>query len=115
MVERVLALAKSLGPVSGGEETLLENLCREACRRLDGRLREGVTAEQCADAYVTAAAWLALAGLNGSGGTGVSRFSAGDLTIEKDGGAQGGLEARAWDLMRPYLRDDGFVFRRVRG
>lgn len=117
MVERVLELAKSLRPVSGGEETLLEMLCRAACQRLDSRLREGVTADDCADAYVTAAVWLALAGLSESGASnGISRFSAGDVTIEKSGGnAQSGLESQAWELMCPYLRDDDFVFRGVQG
>lgn len=116
MVERVLELAKGLRPVSGSEEAALELLCRAACRRLDGRLREGVAAEDCADAYVTAAVWLALAGLNGSGASGgVSRFSAGDVTIQKDSGSADGLEKQAWALMEPYLKDDGFVFRGVRG
>lgn len=114
MVEQVLELAKGLRPVSGSQEVMLERLCRAACQRLDRRLREGVTADDCADAYVTAAAWLALAGLDGAGSGTVSRFSAGDLTIEKDGGGQDGLEKRAWDLMRPYVKDD-FVFRGVRG
>lgn len=116
MVEQVLEMAKGLRPVSGGEEALLEALCREACRRLDSRLRSGVSAEDCADAYVVAAAWLALAGLRESGGAGgISRFSAGDVTIEKSGGASEGLESRAWALMRPYLLDEDFVFRGVRG
>lgn len=112
MLERVMETAKGLREVSGGEEAFLELLCRTACRRLDSRLRPGVTAQDCPEAYVTAAVWLALDGLDGGSG-GISRFSAGDVTIEKDGGAQGTLEQRAWALMGPYLRDDGFVFRRV--
>jgi hypothetical protein len=114
MEERVIELAKSLRGVSGGQEELLERLCRAACQRLDRRLREGVTAEDCADAYVTAAVWLALAGLSGQSG-GVSRFSAGDLTVEKSSGEASDMEKRAWRLMAPYVRDDDFVFRGVRG
>jgi hypothetical protein len=113
MEERVIELAKSLRGVSGGQEELLERLCRAACQRLDRRLREGVTAEDCADAYVTAAVWLALAGLNAQSGGAVSRFSAGDVTVEKSGAGE--LENRAWRLMAPYVKDGDFVFRGVRG
>jgi hypothetical protein len=112
MEERVIELAKNLRAVSGGEEELLENLCRAACQRLDRRLRDGVTAEDCADAYVTAAVWLALAGLESQSGS-VSRFSAGDVTVEKSGAGE--LENRAWRLMAPYVKDGDFVFRGVRG
>lgn len=112
MLERVMETVRGLREVSGGEEAFLELMCRAACRRLDGRLRPGVTAEDCPEVYVTAAVWLALDGLDGGNG-GIGRFSAGDVTIEKDAGARGELEKRAWALMRPYLKDDGFAFRRV--
>lgn len=114
MEEEVLALAKSLGKVRDGETEALETLCREACRTLERKLRRGVTAEDCADAYRLAAAWLALAALEGSR-SGVQRFSAGDLTIEKSGGEGAALETQAWALMRPYIRDEKFVFRGVPG
>jgi hypothetical protein len=114
MEERVIELAKSLRGLSGGEEELLERLCRAACLRLDSRLRDGVTAGDCADAYVTAAVWLALAGLSAQSGR-VSRFSAGDLTVEKGAGTASELEQQAWKLMAPYVRDEDFVFRGVRG
>lgn len=113
MEDEVLALAKSLGQIGEKETQVLGTLCGEACRTLDRRLLPGVTAENCADAYKLAAAWLALAALEESRG-GVRRFSAGDLTIEKDSGGKA-LENRAWALMRPYVRDDDFVFRGVRG
>lgn len=116
MLERVLELAKSLHPVTGGQEVLLENLCRIACQRLDSRLREDAAEEEYADAYVTAAVWLALDGMNaGSQADGVKKFSAGDLTIETGSGSSQGLSDRAWELMRPYLKDSQFVFRGVRG
>ncbi len=113
MEDEVLALAKSLGQIGEKETQVLGTLCGEACRTLNRRLLPGVTAENCADAYKLAAAWLALAALEESRG-GVRRFSAGDLTIEKDSGGKA-LENRAWALMRPYVRDDDFVFRGVRG
>lgn len=116
MVEQVLELAKSLADLREEEEPLLERLCRAACQRLDGRLKEGLSAEDCADAYLTAAVWLALGGMTGGTASGeVKKFSAGDLTIERETGGADKLEERAWALMRPYLRDDEFVFRGVRG
>ena len=114
MEDEVLALAKSLGQIGEKEAQVLGTLCGEASRTLDRRLRGGVRPEDCADAYRLAAAWLALAALEESRG-GVRRFSAGDLTIEKDSGGGKTLESRAWALMRPYVRDDDFVFRGVRG
>lgn len=115
MEERALALAKQLGRVSADEETALETLCREACRKLERRLRPGVTVEKCGDALALAAAWMGLAGLLGGRTGQVRRFSAGDLTVEKDGGGAETLEQRARALMRPYVRDEDFVFRGVRG
>lgn len=116
MLERVLEIAKELYPVSGGEEKLLENLCRVACGRLDARLRADAEREAYADAYVTAAVWLVMDGMGaGTGGESVKRFSAGDLTIERGETESGGLASRAWALMEPYLKDEGFVFRGVRG
>lgn len=113
MLERILELAESLHPVSGGERTALEALCGAACRKIDGRLKRGVTAEDCGEAYVTAAAWLALAGLEESGQ--VRRFSAGDLAVEMAEGTGKSLEDRAWALLDGYIRDTEFVFRGVRG
>jgi len=116
VLERVLELAKSLYPVSGGQETLLEQLCRAACGQLDSQLREDLVEEEYADAYVTAAVWMALDGMAAAGQTGgVKKFSAGDLTVETDGGGSQGLTDRAWELMHPYLKDSGFVFKGVRG
>ena len=116
MVEQVLELAKSLASVGEAEAPLLECLCRAACRRLDVRLKEGVAAEDCADTYLVAAAWLALASLEGGTAEGgVKKFSAGDLTVEQDPARGDKLEAKAWALMEPYLKDDGFVFRGIPG
>lgn len=116
MLEQVLELAKSLYPVTGGQEILLESLCRAACQRLDSRLREDAAIEEYADAYVAAAVWLVLDGMNaGSQADGVKKFSAGDLTIETGSGDSQVLSDKAWELMRPYLKDSEFVFRGVRG
>ena len=102
---------------AGQDETVLRMLCESACRTLDSRLKAGLTAEDCGGAYPLAAAWLALDWLRGSQGMeSVTYLSAGDLTVRREGGGDdGSLSRRAMELMSPYLRDDGFVFRGVRG
>ena len=102
---------------TGQDETVLRTLCGNACDMLDRRLKDGLTAEDCGEAYPLAAAWIALDWLrSGQGLDGVTYLSAGDMTVRRDGGGDGeSLSRRAMELMRPFLRDDGFVFRGVRG
>ena len=102
---------------AGQDETVMRTLCGNACDMLDRRLKNGLTAEDCGEAYPLAAAWIALDWLrSGQGMDGVTYLSAGDLTVRRDGGGDGGtLSRKAMELMRPYLRDDGFVFRGVKG
>ena len=116
MEERMLEMAMRLGKVDEGERETLALLCAQAARQLVLRLREGVTPEQCGDAFSLAGAWLALAGLC-SAGDGVDRFTAGDLTIQhRDGAArETAYRLQAEQVIRPYVRDDGFVVRGVRG
>ena len=116
MTEQVLELLLALG-VAGQDEVVLRTLCRNACNMLDRRLKDGLTAEDCAGAYPLAAAWIALEWLRGSQGMdGVTYLSAGDLTVRREGSGDGGaLSQRARELMSPFLRDDGFVFRGVMG
>ena len=116
MTEQVLELLRTLGG-AGQDEAVLRTLCQNACDMLDRRLRDGLTAEDCGEAYPLAAAWIALDWLRaGQGLDGVTWLSAGDLTVRRDGGGEeSSLSRRAWELMRPFLRDDGFVFRGVRG
>ena len=103
--------------VAGQDETVLLTLCRNACDMLDRRLKDGLTAEDCGEAYPLAAAWIALDWLRGSQGMdGVTYLSAGDLTVRREGsGNDGSLSRRAHEIMSPFLRDDGFVFRGVKG
>ena len=116
MTEQVLELLLALGG-AGQDESVLRTLCESACRMLDSRLKDGLTAEDCGGAYPLAAAWLALEWLRGSQGMdGVTYLSAGDLTVRREGsGDDGNLSQRAMEIMRPFLRDDGFVFRGVKG
>ena len=116
MTEQVLELLRALGG-AGQDETVLRTLCQNACDMLDRRLKDGLTAEDCGGAYPLAAAWLALDWLRGSQGMdGVTRLSAGDLTVRREGGGDdGSLSRRAMEIMSPFLRDDGVVFRGVKG
>lgn len=73
--------------------------------------------EDCGEAYRLAAAWLAADWLRDTQGlSGVTALSAGDISVRREGGADSGkLSRRAMELMAPYLRDEGFVFRGVEG
>ncbi|MEG0765185.1 MAG: hypothetical protein RR403_03990 [Pseudoflavonifractor sp.] len=117
MIERIFLLAKSMGHVAAGDEEVLRLLCQQAEAELRGRLREGVTAEDCEPAFRVGAAFLALAGLCAAERE--EQFTAGNVSIQrgkKDPLERGlGLRANAWRVMGPYVADDGFAFRGVRG
>lgn len=115
MKEEILKLVNALCQ-TGVDDTVLNTLCDAACSKLDGMLAEGVTAEDCAEVYVPAAAWLVMDWLQVSKGLdGVTSLSAGDMTVRREGSAGGHLEQRAMELMGPYLKDRNFVFQGVRG
>ena len=115
MEDRIFELAAALNHGAEQDQEILRLLCGQALRELEGRLRPGITAADCADALVVAGAWLALAGMSASQNT-VERFTAGDLTIQHgDAAARGeALRLQAEQIMRPYLVDSGFAFRGVR-
>ena len=118
MTEQVMDLVLALGG-TGQSEDVLRTLCGAACRMLDKRLRDGVTAEDCEGAYPLAAAWLAMDWLRcGQGLEGITALSAGDISVKcgaGSGNSGGKLSRQAFELMAPWLKDDGFVFRGVRG
>lgn len=119
MAERIFALAKALGRVGSEDEDALMELCALAERELRSRLREDVRAEDCEEAFRTGGAWLALAGLCVAAES-IESFTAGGLTVRHGGGAgaierSGVLRQRCEETMRPYLKDEGFVFQGVRG
>lgn len=117
MTEQVLELVQALGG-AGQDEALLYTLSAAACRTLDRRLKDGLTAEDCQGAYPLAAAWLVMDWLRtGRGMEGVTALSAGDISVRREGGASdsGKLSRRAFALMAPYCRDEGFIFRGVEG
>ena len=105
---RIVELAEIMTQPEEQERPLLEALCTAAEEEIAGRLRDGLRPEDCGAIYPCAAAMLAAAGLlpcRESGRTGAG------------GGCQVGaaLRRQAASLMRPYWRDDGFVFTGVRG
>ena len=117
MTEQVMELVQALGGAGQDEETL-RALCVSACQMLDRRLKDGLAAEDCGEAYLLAAAWLAIDWLRGGQGLdGVTSLSAGDISVRREGGGSdsGSLSEWAFELMRPFFRDDGFVFRGVSG
>ncbi len=119
MTEEILELAMALGQVGEADRQRLERLCTLAEQELAARLKSGITAQDCADAFVLAAAWTALADwATGESIGAVSSFSAGDITIRSDAAAsQGGdaLRRRGEMALAPYLADRGFFFRGVQG
>ncbi|WP_251445785.1 hypothetical protein [Vermiculatibacterium agrestimuris] len=115
MVESIVKTAVLLSGREESEELTL--LCGHAAEALAGQLRGGLTPEACGAAFVLAGAWLALAELETAGEGDVTSFTAGDVTIRKREGENRGeaLRMQAMQVMKPYLRDEGFVFRGVRG
>lgn len=100
----------ALAAAGGGEsdKTLLESLCAAAERNWLARLREGVTAEECGEAFPCAAAFTAAADLAAGEGGAVS-FSAGDVSVNLGGGAERTRRAEtlrqaAERLMEPFVR-----------
>ena len=109
MRDEVLRLAAALGKVEESEELSL--LCGAAVEELTGMLRAGVTPEDCGEA----AAWMALGGV-GAGGEDVESFTAGAVTIRQGDGAarRRALRMQAKQVMKPWLKDECFLFRGVR-
>ncbi len=116
MKEKVLEMASALGKTEADET--LETLCAAAVETLTAQLRPGVAPEDCGQAFVLSAAWMALAQRElGPSGGGVERFTAGAVTIQR-GDANARREAlllQARQVMHTWLRDEGFAFRGVRG
>ena len=120
MTEEILALALRLGGRAEDEE-ILRVLCQTAEAELAGRLRPGVTAEDCGEAFPLAAAYWALAGLCAAGQQGtVESFTAGDVTIRRGNGGTAAdqavaLREQAERLLAPWAKDGGFCFQKVMG
>lgn len=123
MEEKIVSLASALTEAKEEESELLRLLCAAQSEVLASSLRAGITKEDCAGAFICAAAFLgaaALAAARNGGGEEVSSLRAGDVTITKraageNGERLGALREQAWALMRPYTKDGGFCFCGVQG
>ena len=120
MEERVLTLAGTIAG-EGAEEALLAPLCAAAVRYWEGRLRDGVSLQDCGEAFPCAAAFTAAAdtALGRSGGA-VASFTAGEVSLHGRGAADSAQLARnlrltAERLMAPYIRPEDFACKGVRG
>ena len=119
--ETVLTLARELSGAGEAEEALLELLCQAAEQRWNKRLRPGVTAEDCGEAFPCAAAFTAAADLAAArGGDGVSGFTVGSVSVRIRSAAEScalaeSLRRTAERLMAPFAAPEDFCFRGVRG
>ena len=111
LAEQIYAQALLMaGKLSQEQDALLRMLCRVAKTNLEGRLREGLTAEDVRADFISAGSLLALAALSESDGS-PERFTAGDLTIQRGTASAAArcLRGQAELLMMPYVRDS-FAF-----
>ncbi len=121
MKEDIFITAKTICAPAESELSVLRLLCESGERELEGRLRRGVSKEDCAAAFTCAAAWLAAASLENirCAGEELSSLRAGDMSVtaatagERYERAQL-LRRQAKRLMEPYSEDD-FCFCGVQG
>lgn len=120
MQEKIFEYAKGMGTVAEGELPLLEALCGAAEAELSGKLRYGLKPGDCNGVFPLAAAWLARAGLCAAqeAENMPASWSAGAVSVSgaaSAGERANGLREQAYRLMAPYLQDEQFFFRGVRG
>lgn len=115
------AAAKILTGAGSEEETFLQTLCTAWVQEWENRLREDVTADDCQEALVCAAALCAAAGLTaGRSGDPVAGFTAGAVSVSRKGGTEasnavGVLTGQAERLMAPWTTAADFSVRGVLG
>lgn len=111
-MELLQKLAASLCGLEEADE-VLSALCQAAFDDLCLRLREGVTPEKCGKTFWIAAAMLAAdAWQKGRGTANIASFTAGSIHVQA-GQGDGRLSGTAMELLRPWLRDEGFAFQGV--
>lgn len=114
MNQEILSLAGAMGAPTG-QEVLLTALCEAAQRALTAALRPGLSPADCGSAFPVACAMLTLDALEaGTGETGVASFTAGEVTIRRQGKGTPRQE-QALRLMGPYLAARGFALQGVAG
>jgi len=121
MQERILALAMGIVGADERNQELLKALCIAAETAWMARLREGVAAENCGEAFCCAVAFTAAADFSvGRSCDGVASFTAGEISIKGKTGTEGAAQAAALRktaerLMEPYAIPEEFCFKGVRG
>ena len=118
--ETILTLATAAAGAGEQDETLLETLCRAAETYWRGRLRTGVAAEDCGEAFPCAAAFTAAADLAAGQGGGIESFTAGSVSVKGAGGENAARRAEslrrsAEARMAPFTEPGDFAFRGVSG
>lgn len=122
LADEIYQMAAVLAP-SQTDEAILTSLCRAAEQAVAARLRPGVTAEDCRDSFVYAAALIAVSCLppGGQNAQQVRAFTVGEVSVTAAdtaavSGAAACLRTQAELLMAPYCTPaDGFAFVGVRG
>ena len=117
MQYRMMELARGLGGCPEGQEEALLCACSAARQQLSAALRDGVTEQDCADAFALAGAWLALAAMEAGGAAGQTQsFAVGDVSVHPGDVERNArvLRRQAWELMAPWVNDRGFLFYGVR-
>lgn len=102
---QAILLARSL---TDGQSRILRLLCQAAVNSLTGKLRDGLTPEDCKADFVASASLYALASLSEvDDESRVESFTAGDLTLHREGAdaASRCLRYQAELLISPYIKD----------
>ena len=121
MTERIISLASGLVNPSETEVVMLEALCHAAENKWMNSLQNGVTLESCGEAFLCATAFSAAADFVVSRNSeGIESFTAGEISVKRDGSSAGASQAEALRkaaarLMAPYAVMESFAFKGVQG
>lgn len=119
MQEKILTLAAGITGAGEEERELLRALCETAEVLWKERLKTGMAAEACGEAFACAAAFSAAADFIACQGSGVESFKVGEISVKpaaSGGGEQAAaLRKSAERLMAPYAAVEDFYFKGVQG
>ena len=115
MQENIRALCETLPACAGMDAAALDVFCAAALAELTARLKEGVTAQELGERFVTAAALLAASLCAAAGETGETALKAGNVSVSAGAGGQAArqLRDRALEMLSGCLTEQGFDFRGV--